>query len=107
MIIIIIIVIIVITKLHFLPHYNILYLTNFSHLTITNFPSPHHSVPHLTSPHYTEPHNLLICSQKGVPDITWSTTQATVFVCVNEGAIEVWDLSQSMFVYRINIIVVD
>lgn len=34
-------------------------------------------------------------STKSVPDVTWSPQLSTVFACVNEGAVEVWDLSQS------------
>lgn len=34
-------------------------------------------------------------STKAVPDVCWSPRVSTVFACVNEGAVEVWDLSQS------------
>ncbi|KAJ8305685.1 hypothetical protein KUTeg_016230 [Tegillarca granosa] len=34
-------------------------------------------------------------STKSVYDVTWSPRSATVFACVNEGAVEVWDLSSS------------
>ncbi|KAK2155931.1 hypothetical protein LSH36_226g00003 [Paralvinella palmiformis] len=34
-------------------------------------------------------------STKAVPDVCWSPRISTVFACVNEGAVEVWDLSQS------------
>ena len=33
--------------------------------------------------------------QKAVPSVCWSPQSSTVFACVNEGAVEVWDLSQS------------
>jgi len=36
--------------------------------------------------------------QKAVPSLCWSPNNATVFACVNEGALEIWDLDQSMFV---------
>lgn len=35
-------------------------------------------------------------STKSVPDLCWSPRSSTVFACVNEGAIEIWDLSQSV-----------
>ncbi|KAL8606491.1 hypothetical protein ACOMHN_037722 [Nucella lapillus] len=34
-------------------------------------------------------------STKQVPDLCWSPRSSTVFACVNESAVEVWDLSQS------------
>jgi len=34
-------------------------------------------------------------STKTVHDICWSPRSSTVFACVNEGAVEVWDLAQS------------
>ncbi|KAK3090322.1 hypothetical protein FSP39_010938 [Pinctada imbricata] len=34
-------------------------------------------------------------STKSVYDVTWSPKSSTVFACVNEGAVEVWDLSVS------------
>ncbi|CAH1772344.1 unnamed protein product [Owenia fusiformis] len=34
-------------------------------------------------------------STKAVHDMCWSPRSSTVFACVNEGAVEVWDLSQS------------
>lgn len=36
-----------------------------------------------------------LSSTKPVYDIAWSPKSATVFACVNEGAVEVWDLSMS------------
>ncbi|XP_038068064.1 dynein intermediate chain 4, axonemal-like [Patiria miniata] len=35
-------------------------------------------------------------STKAVMDVSWSPTSATVFGCVNEGAVEIWDLSTNM-----------
>jgi len=37
--------------------------------------------------------------QKAVPSLCWSPHNATVFACVNEGAVEVWDFSQSGSVF--------
>ena len=33
--------------------------------------------------------------QKTVSSLIWSPYSSTVFACVNEGALEVWDLSQN------------
>ena len=33
--------------------------------------------------------------QKPVYDVAWSPRSSTVFACVNEGAVEVWDLNVS------------
>ena len=38
--------------------------------------------------------------QKSVYDVVWSPKSSTVFACVNEGAVEVWDLSISTSVYQ-------
>ncbi|XP_022089217.1 WD repeat-containing protein 78-like [Acanthaster planci] len=35
-------------------------------------------------------------STKAVMDVSWSPTSATVFGCVNEGAVEIWDLGTNM-----------
>ncbi|XP_033637142.1 WD repeat-containing protein 78-like [Asterias rubens] len=35
-------------------------------------------------------------STKAVMDVSWSPNSATVFGCVNEGAVEIWDLSINM-----------
>ena len=41
-------------------------------------------------------HNKLRYSfQKPVYDIAWSPRSSTVFACVNDGAVEVWDLNVS------------
>lgn len=37
----------------------------------------------------------LFLFQKSVYDVVWSPKSSTVFACVNEGAVEVWDLSIS------------
>jgi WD40 repeat protein len=37
----------------------------------------------------------LFSSTKAVPNFCWSPKCSTVFACVNEGALEVWDLSQN------------
>ncbi|ELU18109.1 hypothetical protein CAPTEDRAFT_219442 [Capitella teleta] len=34
-------------------------------------------------------------STKSVPSVCWSPSCSTVFACVHEGAVEIWDLSQS------------
>jgi len=41
---------------------------------------------------------VFLTRQKAVPSLCWSPYSATVFACVNEGALEVWDLGQSMYV---------
>ena len=40
--------------------------------------------------------------QKAVPDVCWSPKSSTVFACVNEGAVEIWDLSQNTWVCLYN-----
>lgn len=43
----------------------------------------------------TEPCLSFNSSTKAVYDICWSNNSATIFCCVNENAIEIWDLSKS------------
>ena len=42
--------------------------------------------------------SFIFIFQKCVPDMSWSPRSSTVFACVNEGAVEVWDLSLSVWV---------
>ncbi|XP_048760663.1 dynein axonemal intermediate chain 4-like isoform X4 [Ostrea edulis] len=43
----------------------------------------------------TQPVLNFFSSTKSVYDVVWSPKSSTVFACVNEGAVEVWDLSVS------------
>ncbi|KAL5017570.1 hypothetical protein ScPMuIL_007159 [Solemya velum] len=47
--------------------------------------------------HQDRPNPILsfFSSTKSVYDVTWSPRSSTVFACVNEGAVEVWDLNIS------------
>ncbi|PVD23177.1 hypothetical protein C0Q70_16440 [Pomacea canaliculata] len=44
----------------------------------------------------TSPILSFYSSTKQVHDVCWSPRSSTVFACVNEGAVEVWDLAQSI-----------
>jgi len=43
----------------------------------------------------TKPVLNFFSSTKSIPSVCWSPRCATVFACVNEGSVEVWDLKQS------------
>jgi len=49
---------------------------------------------------------MCVCVQKQVPDLCWSPRCSTVFACVNEGCIEVWDLAQSTSVTFLLLVVI-